>query len=145
MSAKRAVFLVDDDEPVLVALSRTLRLEGYEVRSWTSALRFLEEHDPNVEGCLICDLVMPTMTGLELQRELMLRGSHRPIIFLSGLDDVQSATQDIRADGARFLSKPVARSDLLRAVKDAVSRDQIARQASAHAVQGTDTSRGNRS
>ena len=85
------VFLVDDDARVLKALARLLSSDGWITRPYRSAREFLAEHDAAAPGCLILDLLMPEMTGLDLQQELALLGEHRPIIFLSGRGDVPSS------------------------------------------------------
>lgn len=123
ISPRPVVYLVDDDEPVLVALTRMLRVEGYDVHPWTSAREFLEDHDPEATGCLICDLVMPGMNGLELQRELASRGSPRSIIFLTGQGDVRSTVQGMKGGAVTFLSKPVTREELLLAAREAIHQD----------------------
>jgi FixJ family two-component response regulator len=127
MKEMPSVFMVDDDQPILIALSRTLRPESYDVRCWTSAPAFLKDHDPDVPGCLICDLFMPIMGGLELRRELLRRGWYRPIIFLTGWACTQSAERSAQAGTSRFLLKPVMRSELLHVVHDAVREDKLAR------------------
>ena len=128
MDARPVVYLVDDDESVLVALTRVLRLDGYEVRSRTSAREFLADHDPEVVGCLVCDLVMPAMNGLELQRELEIRGLYRSIVFLTGQGDLRSAVKGMKAGAVTFLSKPVTHQELLSAIREAVHQDRATRE-----------------
>src|SRR6187402_1651675 len=117
------VFILDDDESFLKAISRLLRIDGFNVRSWTSASAFLSEHDPHVPGCLLTDLLMPEMSGLELQRRLQALGSQRPVVFITGRGDMTVAVEGMRAGAVTFLSKPVNRVTLLEVVQEALARD----------------------
>lgn len=127
VEARPVVFLVDDEETVLVALSRMLQRAGYEVRAWTSPLEFLRDHDSSAAGCLVCDLVMPAMSGLELQQKLSSAPLPRPIIFITGQGDVRTTVQAMKAGAVTFLSKPVTRVELVAAVEEAARRDAAAR------------------
>ena len=82
------VFLLDDDQAVVISLGRMLQASGFVVRMWTSAAEFLEAHDAETPGCLVTDLRMPEMSGLELQRALLERGSDRAIVFVTGQGDI---------------------------------------------------------
>ncbi len=117
------VFLVDDDPRVLKALARLLSSDGWTTRPYRSAREFLAEHDATAPGCLILDLLMPEMTGLDLQQELALLGEHRPIIFLSGRGDVPSSVTAMKSGAVDFLTKPVDAGALLEAVRRATARD----------------------
>ena len=101
------VFLVDDDARVLKAMSRLLGSEGWSTRSYQSGRAFLADYDGAEPGCLVLDLLMPEMSGLEVQRELGRLGDHRPIIFLSGRGDVPSSVSAMKSGAADFLTKPV--------------------------------------
>jgi len=125
------IFIVDDDPRVLRGLARLLRCHGLQVRTFTSAKLFLEEHDPFVPGCLILDVAMPDLTGLELQDALEKCTQRRMIIFLSGHGDIPVATRAMRAGAVHFLTKPVNDKALLSAVHEALERDRMARIASA--------------
>jgi RNA polymerase sigma factor (sigma-70 family) len=127
MDTKETVFLLDDDEAVVTALSRLLQAEGYPTRTYTSANEFLAAHDPEVPGCLVTDLIMPDMTGLELQRVLSARGYARPIVFVTARGDVPMTVQGMRAGAISFLSKPVRKAELLATVSEAISKDATAR------------------
>lgn len=118
------VFLVDDDLRVLKALARLLGSDGWTTRLYRSAREFLAEHDAAVPGCLVLDLLMPEMTGLDLQKELARLGQHRPIIFLSGCGDVPSSVTAMKSGAVDFLTKPVDASALLQAVRGAMERDE---------------------
>jgi FixJ family two-component response regulator len=119
MSASSTVFIVDDDLRVLRALTRLLRTEGLEVRSFASPQAFLEEHDAAVPGCAVFDLAMPGLDGLNLQQTLAGRGSARPIVFLSGRGDVPASVKAMKAGAVDFLTKPVNGRDLLAAIRRA--------------------------
>jgi FixJ family two-component response regulator len=117
------VFLVDDDPRVLKALSRVLASDGWIARPYRSAREFLAEHDVAAPGCLVLDLLMPEMTGLDLQQELARLGEHRPIVFLSGRGDVPSSVTAMKSGAVDFLTKPVDAKALLEAVRRATERD----------------------
>ncbi|MEW6454819.1 MAG: response regulator [Pseudomonadota bacterium] len=116
-------FLVDDDPGVLKALSRLIRLAGYESRGYLSPQDFLRDHDPSVPGCAILDLTMPDIDGLALQQKLSEDSIERPIIFLTGNADVPSSVRAMKAGAVDFLTKPVKREDLLTAIARAEERD----------------------
>jgi len=121
------VFIVDDDPNVLRALSRLLRAEGLEARPYQSPQLFLKEHDPTIPGCLVLDMAMPGMSGLDLQQALSLPDWQRPIVFLSGRGDVPSTVKAMKAGAVDFLTKPVNGKDLLAAVGRANAQDLQAR------------------
>jgi FixJ family two-component response regulator len=81
MNTLPTVFIVDDDASVLKAVARLLRSAGFKTRTYSSAQQFLDEHDPDAAGCLVLDVVMPKMNGLELQQTLATQNSELPIIF----------------------------------------------------------------
>jgi len=122
------VFLVDDDASVVSALSRGLAAQGFNVRSWTDAVSFLKEHDPTVPGCLITDVAMPSLSGLELQSELSESGCMRPIVFITGRGDIPMSVRAMRAGAVTFLSKPVALADLSAAAREAIAKDAALRE-----------------
>lgn len=127
IESQRFVFLLDDQETVVVALGRLLTAAGFRVRSWTSAQAFLSEHDSAMPGCLVTDVCMPGMNGLELQEELLARGIKRPIVFMTGAADMPSAVRAMRGGAVTFLCKPVGHAELVAAVQEALARDQAAR------------------
>jgi FixJ family two-component response regulator len=124
------VFLVDDDAAVVSALSRGLAAEGFNVRSWTDAVSFLRDHDPSVPGCLITDVAMPSLSGLELQNALSESGCTRPIVFITGQGDIPMSVRAMRAGAVTFLPKPVTLSDLSAAVHEAIAKDAAIRESS---------------
>jgi FixJ family two-component response regulator len=124
------VFLVDDDAAVVSALSRGLTAEGFSVRSWTDAVSFLRDHDPSVPGCLITDVAMPSLSGLELQNALSESGCTRPIVFITGQGDIPMSVRAMRAGAVTFLPKPVTLADLSAAVHEAIAKDAAIRESS---------------
>jgi len=122
------VFLVDDELMVRKAVGRLLRAEGFEVTAFASPGEFLAAHDPAAPGCLVLDMAMPGLSGLELQQTLAGRGSTLPIIFLTGRADVPMCAQAMKRGAADFLTKPVNDTDLLAAIRRAIEDDRHARQ-----------------
>ncbi|MDX3905100.1 MAG: response regulator transcription factor [Pigmentiphaga sp.] len=106
------VFIVDDDEAVRDSLRWLLEANGYRVRAYDSAERFLAEYDPEVIGVLIVDVRMPGMTGLELQEQLIARKSTLPIVFVTGHGDVPMAVSTMKKGAVDFLEKPFNEADL---------------------------------
>jgi FixJ family two-component response regulator len=117
------VFVVDDDPSFLKAVSRLLRAAGLKVAPFASADQFLLEHDAASPGCLVLDLTMPGLNGLELQEALSARGSDRPIVFLTGTADVPMSVRAMKHGAVDFLTKPVRETALLAAVEAALERD----------------------
>jgi FixJ family two-component response regulator len=122
------VFLVDDDEAVRKALGFLLRAAGHAVESFASARDFLAAYDPARRGCLLLDVRMPQMTGLELQEELNARGWRVPTIFITGHGTVATAIAALRAGAFDFIEKPLGEEALLDAVQRALSWDEAHRQ-----------------
>ncbi len=116
------VFLVDDEPGMLKALTRLLKAEGFTVQSFTSAKAFLESYRPEPLGCLVLDIAMPELGGLELQARLTRSGLLLPIVFLTGHGDIPMSVQAIKAGAVDFLTKPVKDADLLYAVGAALQR-----------------------
>jgi FixJ family two-component response regulator len=116
------VFLVDDEPGMLKALTRLLRAEGFTVHAFTSANTFLQSYRPETPGCLVLDVAMPELNGLELQQRLTRSGALLPIVFLTGQGDIPTSVRAIKAGAVDFLTKPVTDADLLRAVRAALQR-----------------------
>ena len=125
------VFVVDDDPDVLKSLARVLRSAGLAVTTFSSPSDFLEQHDPRVAGCLVLDVAMPGLNGLELQQALTAKGSAIPIIFLTGRGDIPMSVQAMKGGAVDFLTKPIHDEDLLKAVHTALEKDRIERQSRA--------------
>jgi len=121
------VFVVDDYAPVRSAISRLLRAAGFAVAAFASPEKFLAQYDPHTPGCLVLDLDMPAVHGLDLQRILATKGSVLPIIFLTGHGDIPKSVQAMKRGASDFLTKPVNDKDLLAAVRVAIERDALAR------------------
>jgi FixJ family two-component response regulator len=120
-------FVVDDNVRVLKALGRLLDAAGYDSRTYLSAEDFLSDHDPNVPGCVILDLMMPGLNGLRLQEKLTHQGISRPIIFLTGQGDIPTSVRAMKAGAVDFLTKPVNRGQLFTALARAIELDAAAR------------------
>ncbi len=121
------VFVVDDYAPVRSAVSRLLRAAGFAVAAFASPAKFLAQYDPHTPGCLVLDLDMPAVHGLDLQRILATKGSVLPIIFLTGHGDIPKSVQAMKRGASDFLTKPVNDKDLLAAVRVAIERDALGR------------------
>lgn len=122
------VFIVDDDASVLKAVARLLRSAGFKTALFSSPQQFLDEHDSEASGCLVLDVAMPKMSGLELQQILAAQHSELPIIFLTGHGDIPMSVRAIKQGAVDFLTKPVNDSDLISAIQNAIETNQIARQ-----------------
>lgn len=125
------IFLVDDDAGVLKALTRLLRVKGYDARPYASPHEFLAHHDPTVPGCAVLDVAMPGLDGLALQEALIAGGAPRPIIFLTGKGDIPTSVRAMKAGAIDFLTKPVSDQILLDAIARAEEQDGKSRQAQA--------------
>jgi FixJ family two-component response regulator len=121
------IFLVDDDASVRKALVRLLRSAGHSVETFASAREFLARERYDGPGCLVLDLRMPGMTGLELQDALERAGHALPIVFISGHADIPASVKAMKAGAIDFLTKPVDDRQLLAAIERALARDAAAR------------------
>jgi len=121
------VYLVDDELPVRDALSMLIKMSGFAVSSYDSAEAFLKNFDPDRPGCLILDVTMPVMGGLELQEELVKRNINIPIIFISGNADILNSVKAIKAGAVDFLEKPFDNQIFLQRIDDALKKDILAR------------------
>jgi len=121
------VFVIDDDESMREALKSLIRSVGLRVETFASAQEFLESRRPNVAACLILDVRMPGLSGLDLQRDLVERNIHIPIIFITGHGDIPMSVRAMKAGAVEFLTKPFRDQDLLDAIQQALDRDRLAR------------------
>ena len=121
------VFLIDDDVGTLTALSGFLRAAGYATKTYYSSQAFLSGHDASISGCVILDLSLPGLNGLELQQSLLDQGFDRPVIFISGKTAVPEIVRAMRAGAIDFLIKPVEENQLLNAIKSAEEWDKTRR------------------
>ena len=122
---------MDDDAAVLKSLARLLRSAGLAVATFSSPREFLDRHDPNAPGCLVLDVAMPGLNGLELQQALIAGGHELAIVFLTGHGDIPMSVKAMKRGAVDFLTKPVNDDDLLNAVRVAIEKDRLQRQARA--------------
>ena len=131
------VFVVDDEDTVRRSLERLLRATGHTVESHPTAAGFLSRPDPGVPCCLLLDIRMPTLTGLDVQRALNDAGRALPVIFMTGFADVESCVLGMKAGADDFLMKPFDEDQLLAAVAAALSRSTEIRLAQAERLELT--------
>ncbi len=123
--AQPLIRIVDDDDDLRNALSFLLKAQGWRVAAYSSAKDFLVQDAPSVPGCLILDIRMPDMTGLELQREMSEREYRLPIIFLSAHGSIDTAVNTLHAGAVDFLEKPVSEEKLLKSIGRAIKIDKL--------------------
>jgi two-component system, LuxR family, response regulator FixJ len=121
------VRIVDDDASFLKAIARLLRASGFEVKTFASAAEFLTQPERDSPGCVLVDLQMPGLSGLDLQEELAKEGHKLPVIFLSGQGDIPTTVLAMRRGAEDFLTKHAPKEDVLDAVKRALDRDALER------------------
>jgi FixJ family two-component response regulator len=126
--AESIVFIIDDDPLYRRSSERLVRSIGFSVQSFESARDFLSSRRPNAPSCLILDVRLPGLSGLDLQRDLAEAGVHIPIIFVTGHGDIPMSVQAMKAGAVEFLTKPFRDQALLDAIRQAIGRDQVARQ-----------------
>ena len=122
------VFVVDDDTSVRESLRNLIRSAGFSVQTFSSAQEFLASPRPKVPSCLVLDVQLPGLSGLDLQQELAKAGIQIPIIFISGHGDIPMSVRAMKAGALEFLTKPIKDEDLLDAIQQAIARDHRARQ-----------------
>jgi len=123
------VFVVDDEPDVLDGMLSLLRSAGYGTQGFSSPQEFLLEHDGTVPGCMVLDVAMPGLDGLQLQAELKAQGNDRPVVFLTGGGDVRTGVRAMHAGAIDFLVKPVMDDELFAAIDRAVAQDLAERRA----------------
>lgn len=121
------IFVVDDDFRVREALSSLISSVGLRVAAFGSAAEFLAFEKPDAPACLVLDLELPDISGLELQQELA-AGDAPPIVFITGHGDIPSSVRAMKAGAIEFLSKPFSEQELLKAIDTAIAVDRAARQ-----------------
>ena len=112
---------------MLRALTRRLSAAGLEARGFPSPAAFLDAHDPATPGCLVLDVALPGLDGLEVQKALSVSDCARPIVFITGRGDIPTTVRAMRGGAVDFLTKPVNDRDLLAAVRNAIEIDRVAR------------------
>lgn len=121
VSNSRLVYVVDDDEAMRDSLRWLLESTGYRVATYSTAARFLSGYKPGAAACLVLDVRMPGLSGLELQQELNRRGESLPIIFITGHGDVPMAVSAVKKGAFNFLEKPFMDAQLLAIIEQAAS------------------------
>lgn len=121
MELDPTVYIIDDDQEVLQALTWLLESVGIKVESYESAISFLESFDANKCGCIVTDVRMPMMSGLQLLEQLTLRNNSLPVIFLTGHGDIQMAVQTMKSGAVDFISKPFNDQYLLEQIQKAIA------------------------
>lgn len=119
--ARTSVYIVDDDAAVRDSMAQLLAMHGYETRQFPDAAGYLGEVEKLPRGCVLLDIRMPGMNGMELQEELRRRGRSEPIVFVTGHGDVGLAVKAMKAGATDFLQKPCAEDELIHAVRDAIA------------------------
>ena len=127
MTATRVVHVVEDDPSMRTSLARLLDGEGYGVALYASAEELLAVAGPALTGCILLDLRLPGVSGLELQDRLFERGCSTPVVFLTGHGDVPASVRAMKRGAVDFLQKPVAADELFAAVSSALSREETTR------------------
>lgn len=117
------IFVVDDDDSMRQAIALLLRTVGYTAVAFATPTEFLEKFDPNVHGCLVLDIRMPQMSGLEVQQALNKAGAILPVIFITGHGDIPMAVQAMKDGAFDFLTKPFRDQDLLDRINSALKQD----------------------
>lgn len=118
------VFVVDDDLAIREALSSLIRSVGFRVDTFTSAADFLQHPMPATPSCLVLDVRLPGLSGMDLQRELKTNARQMPIIFITGHGDIPMSVQAMKAGAVEFLPKPFRDQDLLDAIQEAIKLDR---------------------
>ena len=126
--AKPTVFVVDDDAALRESLKNLIRSVGLRVELFASAQEFLQSRQPDAPSCLVLDVRMPGLSGLDLQRQTSEAGLEIPIIFITGHGDVPMTVRAMKAGAVEFLTKPFRDQDLLDAIQQALERSRKARE-----------------
>jgi FixJ family two-component response regulator len=121
------VFVVDDDLSVREGIESLLRSVGFRVETFRTAQDFSGHSRPEAPACVVLDVRLPGLSGLDLQRELMRGGAPIPIVFITGHGDVPMSVQAMKAGAVEFLTKPFREQELLDAIREAIDRDVVAR------------------
>lgn len=125
------VFVVDDEPSVCISLKRLLRSVGLEARTFASAQEFLRCERPNAPGCLVLDVRLPGLSGLDLQQELAVEKIDLPVIFITGHGDIPMSVRAMKAGAVEFLTKPFREQDLLDAIQRGIEQHRLVRHHSA--------------
>jgi FixJ family two-component response regulator len=126
--SKAIVFVVDDDVSMREALESLVRSAGFKVETFASAQDFLARRRADAPSCLVLDVGLPDLNGLDLQKRIVEANREIPIVFITGHGDVPTSVRAMKAGAIEFLIKPFSEGDLLDAIQQAIKRDQYARQ-----------------
>ncbi|MFY9793651.1 MAG: response regulator transcription factor [Candidatus Sulfotelmatobacter sp.] len=126
--AAPVVFVVDDDPIVCTSMKRLIRTLGLEVQTFNTAQEFLRAKRPNAPGCLVLDVRLPDLSGLDLQQELAKARIDLPIIFVTGHADIPMSVRAMKAGAVEFLTKPFREQDLLEAIQHGIAQDRETRE-----------------
>src|SRR5208337_5185374 len=121
------VYVVDDDPSAREGVARLIRSAGLMTKTFASGEEFLAAPRPKIPSCLVLDVNLPGVNGLDLQQELEKSGSQVPIVFLTGHGDIPMAVRAVRAGAANFLTKPVDDEELLNTIRQCITSDQETR------------------
>ncbi|MGD0654550.1 MAG: response regulator [Thermoguttaceae bacterium] len=124
MKREPTVYIVDDDEPVVRSLTDVIELIGLKVKSFSSGSQFLKGYKPSGPACLILDVIMPDMSGLELQKHLAAAGITLPTVIISGHSDVRTAVEAMKLGAIEFLEKPFRIQELCDNIQRAIRLDE---------------------
>ena len=127
--AEAIVFVVDDDEPMRQSLQNLIGSVGLRVETFASAQEFMRNKFTDVPGCLVLDVRLPGLSGLDLQKRMVDAGIQIPIIFITGHGDIPMTVRAMKAGAVEFLTKPFRDQDLLDAIQQALERDRISARA----------------
>ena len=125
--AEATVFVIDDDESIREALKDLIESVGLHVETFTSAQQFLQSQRAGAPGCLVLDVRLPGLSGLDLQRQLAAANIHTPIIFVTGHADISMTVRAMKGGAVEFLTKPFRDQELLDAIRQALDRDRVER------------------
>lgn len=126
--AAPVVFIIDDDPQIRTALDSLIRSVGFSVQSFASAQEFLALKPMDAPGCLVLDVRLPGLSGLDLQGELNQANTQLPIVFITGYGDIPMSVRAMKAGAVEFLTKPFRDQELLDAIGQAIERDRTSRQ-----------------
>jgi FixJ family two-component response regulator len=126
--AGSCVFIVDDDASIRASIAGLLKSVGLPSRVFTTPQEFLGSERPDVPSCLVLDVRLPGISGLDFQRELIDAGVQVPIIFITGFGDIPMSVKAMKSGAVEFLTKPFRDQDLLDAIQQAIERDRVARE-----------------
>ena len=126
-ATKPIIFIVDDDQSIRLALENLVSSTGQQAQTFATAQDFLRDCPRDPAGCLVLDVQMPGLSGLDLQGELHRAGIHLPVIFITGHGDIPTSVRAMKAGAVEFLTKPVNDTVLLTAIDQAVERDRLNR------------------